>query len=167
MTNKKINLYESLLLLLTQSWMGKLVSVGSLVLVVTVAYTLISVIPEGIAATGKAPDKQAAKRGKELYNVYCQSCHGKNGVGESPIPPAIRDPSYFIAPALNESQHAWHHTDENLLETILKGSTRTKRMAAWERVISKQNAEDLVAYMKSLWSPRILACQGPKHMSCM
>lgn len=29
------------------------------------------------------------------------------------------------------------------------------------------DARDLVAYIKSLWTPRELDCQGPKHMECM
>ena len=30
-----------------------------------------------------------------------------------------------------------------------------------------EQARDLVAYMKSLWSDQILECQGPRHMSYM
>lgn len=119
------------------------------------------------AETGKPPDPEAAKRGHKLYHQYCESCHGVNGVGEPPIPPAIRLPGYFSAPALDDSQHAWHHSDNALARLILEGSRRTQRMAAWKSVLSLQDALDIVAYMKSLWSARALECQGPKHMSCM
>lgn len=120
-----------------------------------------------MAETGKRPDTQAAQRGEKAYNVYCVSCHGKRGTGEQPIPASIRKPGYFEAPALDNSMHAWHHTDEALTKTILKGSSRTNRMPAWNKVMSKDQARDVVAYIKSLWSPRFLSCQGPKHMSCM
>jgi hypothetical protein len=41
-------------------------------------------------------------------------------------------------------------------------------MAAWKNNgLSEQNAQDLVAYIKSLWTQRELDCQGPKHMQCM
>lgn len=119
-----------------------------------------------LGETGKKPDPQAASRGAKLYATYCQLCHGERGVGEPPIPWSIRRPGYLEAPALDDSQHAWHHTDEALIKFVLDGSTRTKRMPAWKKVLSEHDARDLVAYMKGLWGARALACQGPKHMSC-
>jgi mono/diheme cytochrome c family protein len=119
------------------------------------------------AETGKPPDPEAAKRGQKLYEQYCGSCHGANGAGEPPIPPNLRLPGYFSAPALDDSQHAWHHSDQDLARVILEGSRRTQRMPGWKGVLSRQDAVDIVAYMKSLWSARALECQGPKHMSCM
>jgi len=68
---------------------------------------------------------------------------------------------------LNETSHAWHHSDEQLAEVILDGLRRTNRMPAFKLALSEKDAYDIVAYIKSLWSPRIIACQGPKHMSCM
>lgn len=135
-----------------------------LVWILLIAFALSSATV--LAETGKKPDKQAARRGAKLYAVYCESCHGRRGVGEPPIPRFIRNPRYYSAPALNDSQHAWHHSDENLVKTILQGSSRSKSMPAWKGVLSNQDAHDVVAYMKSLWSPRAIECQGPKHMSC-
>ena len=61
-----------------------------------------------------------------------------------------------------------HHTDDALEKTILDGSPRTQRMAAWKNEgMTKQNVRDLIAYIKSLWTQRELDCQGPKHMQCM
>ena len=79
----------------------------------------------------------------------------------------IRNPEYFVPPALDDSQHAWHHSDEDLIKMILEGSPRTKQMPSWKKLLSKRDAADLVAYMKSLWGSRALECQGPKHMSCL
>jgi mono/diheme cytochrome c family protein len=119
------------------------------------------------AETGKKPDPQAVARGKALYEKHCQTCHKKDGVGEPSIPGSIRKPGYFTAMPLNETSHAWHHSDEQLAQTILQGIQRTNRMPAWKNVLTEKQAYDIVAYIKSLWSPRILGCQGPKHMSCM
>jgi mono/diheme cytochrome c family protein len=119
------------------------------------------------AETGKRPDPQAVARGKVLYEKYCQTCHKKDGVGEPSIPVTIRKLGYFTAMPLNETSHAWHHTDEQLVETILQGLQRTSRMPAFKNLLMEKQAYDIVAYIKSLWSARILACQGPKHMSCM
>ena len=110
----------------------------------------------------------AEKSGHNLYEKKCQSCHGKDGVGENYTVKSLTDEDYIQAPALDASAHAWHHTDEALAKTILDGSARAPRMAAWKEAgISEHDARDLVAYIKSLWSKRELECQGPKHMQCM
>lgn len=120
-----------------------------------------------LAETGQRPDAQSVIAGKALYVQFCQSCHKKDGVGEKSIPPLIKDPGYLTAMPLNETSHAWHHGDEQLVSTILNGLQRTQRMPAFKGTITEQQAREIVAYIKSLWSDRILACQGPKHMSCM
>lgn len=111
---------------------------------------------------------EAEARGQSLFEKNCQACHGINGVGETYTLQALTDKDYIRAPAMNDSEHAWHHTDEALAKTILEGSPRTERMMAWEKAgLTEQNAQDLIAYIKSLWTQRELDCQGPKHMQCM
>jgi mono/diheme cytochrome c family protein len=117
----------------------------------------------GLAETGKAPDPAAAERGLTLFESNCQQCHQKNGVGEN-VPPAIRNPGFIPAIPLNEKSHAWHHGDDQLVQIIQRGN---KKMPPFKDVLTEVQLRDLVAYLKTLWSPRILACQGPKHMSCM
>lgn len=118
------------------------------------------------AQTGKPPDPRAARRGAPLYQKYCQACHGERGVGQQ-----LSFSAYIhreiVAPALDDSQHAWHHSNDDLTAFILNGSPRTVRMPAWKGTLSEKQVRDIVAYMKSLWGPRAIACQGPKHMSCM
>jgi len=118
------------------------------------------------AVTGKKPDPQAVKRGAVLFQKNCARCHGTRGTGGIEIPPLIRSPGYLRPPALNDKEHTWHHTDEALLKTILEGSPRTTQMPAWKNYLTKANAIDIVAYIKSLWGPRALNCQGPKHRTC-
>lgn len=134
---------------------------------IIIALMLFAMSTSVLAETWKRGTAQEITRGKKLYTWYCQSCHGIDGVGGQPIPWSIRRPDYIVPPALDDSQHAWHHSDENLIQTILEGSPRTSQMPAWKSVLSKRDAADLVAYMKSLWSDQALSCQGPKHMSCM
>ncbi|MCW8944514.1 MAG: cytochrome c [Sedimenticola sp.] len=120
-----------------------------------------------VAATGQPATPDEISKGRTLYERFCLSCHGENGVGESPIPKYIRAPGYLTAMPLNETSHAWHHSDEQLVDTILNGLQRTKRMPSWKGVLSEAEARSVVGYIKSLWSSRIIACQGPRHMSCM
>lgn len=116
-------------------------------------------------STKKNPDRLA--KGKALYGENCEACHGVGGIGENPKDPSAKDEFGFKAPALNDDAHAWHHADEDLVKTILNGSPRNERMIAWKEHMSAEDAENIVVYMKSLWSFRSLACQGGRHMKCM
>lgn len=128
---------------------------------------VIFIVSESVfAETGKKPNHKAVLLGKALYEKHCQVCHQKDGVGANSVPWSIRHPNYIPAMPLNETSHAWHHSDEQLVNTILNGINE-RNMPAWRHVLSKKEATEIVAYIKSLWSPKILACQGPKHMSCM
>lgn len=124
---------------------------------------MITLAGSAIAQTGQVPDPAAVIRGSEVYTNNCLSCHKKEGVGEN-IPLGVRAPNYLVAMPLDESSHAWHHGDEQLIKTIKKGN---QRMPSFNNVLSEHELEDVLAYVKSLWSNRIIACQGPKHMSCM
>ena len=129
-------------------------------------FVLITTSGYLLAETGKKPDPESVKLGKALYEKHCQACHQKDGVGAYPVPWGIRNPNYIPPMPLNETSHAWHHSDEQLVNTILNGIDK-RSMPAWRHVLSEKEATEIVAYIKSLWSPKILACQGPKHMSCM
>lgn len=131
---------------------------------------VLAVVVMGIteAETGKRPDPASVARGTQLYNSYCIACHKRDGIGEPTVPWSIRRPDFIEAMPLNESSHAWHHGDEQLVRMILDGTPRSKiRMPVWRGALSEKDAADLVAYLKSLWSDRIVSCQGPKHMRCM
>ena len=120
------------------------------------------------AETGKRDGPEAVERGARLYQQYCSACHGQDGVGEPSISWSILRPDYVTAMPLDESSHAWHHGDEQLTQMILKGTERSRtRMPVWDGVLSVTQVRDLIGYLKSLWSDRIVACQGPRHMSCM
>jgi mono/diheme cytochrome c family protein len=131
---------------------------------VLTAFLIVAIIIVYIQVT--TPDVRAS--GEELYGAYCSVCHGVNGVGENPADKYAQDEYGYIAPPMDDSGHAWHHTDEQLIRTILEGSPRNPRMAAWKHVLTEDDAIKLVEYIKSLWSPYIREnCQGPKHMQCM
>jgi mono/diheme cytochrome c family protein len=109
-------------------------------------------------------------KGEQFYNMYCVSCHGVKGVGERPEDKYAQDEYGYVAPPMDDTGHAWHHTDEQLVGMILEGSPRNPRMASFKQVLNESDANSLVEYIKSLWSPHIREnCQGPKHMNpgCM
>ena len=112
---------------------------------------------------------ESIARGKQLFQTYCQVCHGADGRGQQTTPGFDpKNPPAIAAPALDNSAHAWHHSDENLRTTILEGSPREgSPMVAWKHQLSPADADALVAYIKSLWNFRSAACQGARHMACM
>lgn len=133
-----------------------------------IALLLLLIVDFVRAETGMPPDPESVERGRQLYNSYCIACHKRDGVGEPTVPWSIRRPDLVEAMPLNETSHAWHHGDEQLMSIILDGTPRTRvRMPVWRGALSEEQAADLVAYIKSLWSARIISCQGPKHMDCM
>ncbi len=113
----------------------------------------------------KAIPKEIAK-GQQLFEDNCQACHGEKGIGENPGNPEAKDEYGFLAPALNNDTHGWHHSDRGIVNTVLEGSSRNQRMIAWKEILSNEEVLDILAYIKSLWSFRSLACQGPRHMRC-
>ncbi len=137
----------------------QIVAVGAVLLL----FSLLLIAQNVKADTGQLPEPAAVSRGLELYEAHCIACHKAGGVGEN-VPLGIRAPGFQPAIPLNESSHAWHHGDEQLAQIIARGN---KRMPPFERVLTRAQIEDVVAYMKSLWSHRILACQGPRHMQCL
>ena len=113
----------------------------------------------------ETPELVAAAR--KTYETYCQACHGEKGVGERPEDMHGQDDYGFVAPPLDNSSHGWHHDDGNLAHTILNGSPRNPRMLPFKDMLSEEDARNIVAYIKSLWSFRSLACQGARHMRCI
>lgn len=109
------------------------------------------------------------KLGAKLYKDNCQQCHGIEGIGETYNQAILTQKGYSAAIPLDDTSHAWHHEDEQLVATILEGNlARGGRMPSWKHKLSKADAEALVAYIKTLWSDHIRQnCQGRKHMSCM
>ena len=109
----------------------------------------------------------AVAEGKKLYETNCQECHGVRAVGERPDDMYAKDEFGYVAPPLDDSAHGWHHTDRDLVERIMTGSPRNERMVAFKETLTREQAAKIVAYIKSLWNFRSLACQGPQHMKCM
>lgn len=115
----------------------------------------------GSSGTVMAAAKPA--HGEALYRQYCVACHGAKGIGEFSWQSRER-----AAPPLDSNGHAWHHEDAQLISMILDKPLPDSKMPAWRTVLSRDDALDLLAYIKSLWTPYIREnCQGARHMGCM
>ncbi|MEH6473911.1 MAG: c-type cytochrome, partial [Halopseudomonas sp.] len=102
--------------------------------------------------------------GQKIYQTNCQSCHGIEAVGETYSIEGLTTEGFLFAPALNGSMHGWHHTDEQLVKTIMDGSPRTDKMPAWKGTLSETDALAAIAYLKTFWGEKQKRCQGPGHM---
>ncbi|MEH6823505.1 MAG: c-type cytochrome [Motiliproteus sp.] len=110
------------------------------------------------------PQTQQEKLGQKLFQANCQSCHGIEAVGETYSTEGLTTQGFLFAPALNGSMHGWHHTDEQLVKTILEGSPRTPKMPAWKGTLSEADALATITYLKTLWGDTQKRCQGSGHM---
>jgi mono/diheme cytochrome c family protein len=102
-------------------------------------------------------DPAQIQRGSDLFHTHCAGCHGENAVGtvdwRTPNPDGR-----FPPPPLNGTAHDWHHSTAVLKKTILKGGPpEISAMPAWEGILTEQQVDDIVVWIKSLWSDEIYA----------
>ncbi len=84
------------------------------------------------------------EQGHQLYQKYCQVCHGAEGDGDGIMTQLIgMMPTDHTNP--NETNR---FSNPELVESILKGKGRF--MPAWEGIISQQEVEALVSYIRLL-----------------
>ncbi len=84
------------------------------------------------------------KRGMEIYEKYCQVCHGEEGEGDGPMTNLIGiSPMDHTNP--NETDTL---NNKMLINSIKKG--RGRYMPRWEGIISDRDIEALVSYIRLL-----------------
>jgi len=133
------------------------------VIAAVVAALFILVVGQIDFSSGSMTASAKPAHGKALYQQYCVGCHGFEGRGEFNWQNRERG-----APALDSSGHAWHHEDAQLLGMILDKPAPDSKMPPWRGVLTREDALDIIAYMKTTWTPHIRDnCQGAKHMNCM
>ena len=82
--------------------------------------------------------------GMQLYQTYCQVCHGIDGDGEG-----IMTELMGITPMDHTNPNAIDRLDnERLIDSILDG--QGKYMPAWRGILSQSDAEALVSYIRLL-----------------
>lgn len=97
-------------------------------------------------------DADILRQGGRVFQQNCAVCHGENGEGHAEV---------AQAPALDASEHAWHHPDGQLQEIIQKGGTQ---MPGFEDMLSNDEIIAVIRYFQTLWRPDQLQVQQSKSL---
>jgi mono/diheme cytochrome c family protein len=132
----------------------------------TAALAVVAVTVSVVLMTGPynpflVKDGKAAQiaQGHALYGVHCASCHGKNLEGQpnwkTPLPSGR-----LPAPPHDKTGHTWHHTDDALIGITklglkpFAGDNYESDMPAFGAILSDEEIEAILAYIKSTWPER-------------
>jgi mono/diheme cytochrome c family protein len=135
---------------------------------VVVALAAAAVAGCGNDGASRADPRNAGQvaRGATIYAERCATCHGRNLEGQTAWRtrlPTGRMP----APPHDDSGHTWHHPDDVLFGITKFGLTPpyappgyASDMPAFRDTLSDQEVWDVLAYIKSRWSPRAQDAQA-------
>lgn len=108
------------------------------------------------ANVSTSPARAVLVDGETTYNTYCAACHGISGEGQNPEDPYAKDENgKFLAPPHNDTGHTWHHDDDLLIRIINDGGTGGNQfnvMPAFGELLSKDQIEAVLAYIKTFWT---------------
>jgi mono/diheme cytochrome c family protein len=105
---------------------------------------------------------EAVAAGEAIYGEYCASCHAADLSGE-PNWRTPKDTGRLPAPPHDETGHTWHHPDIQLFmltkygTAAVVGNGYESDMPGFEGQLSDQQILEVLAYIKSTWSDRIIA----------
>ncbi|MGZ8993668.1 MAG: c-type cytochrome [Burkholderiaceae bacterium] len=104
--------------------------------------------------------------GKAVYDQSCAACHGVNLEGQPEWRSRLPN-GRMPAPPHDDSGHTWHHDDDLLFGITKFGLTPPygpagyqSDMPAFGTTLSDQQIWDVLAYIKSRWSPRARETQA-------
>jgi len=120
-------------------------------LIPVVVTCLLSLTGTALADSGRwySPDQLA--KGEQLFQQNCASCHGTNA--ELTIDWKKTDASgKYPPPPLNGSAHSWHHSLQQLRETIQRGGILLGGiMPAFRSELSDADIDAVISYFQSKW----------------
>ena len=121
-------------------------------------FWLLFLVSGLLVACGTAPVMPAPTatpdpvlQGREVFLRVCAECHGQNGEGYA---------NELSAPALDASEHAWHHPDQQIRDWIANGKLGLgSEMPALGDQLAETEIGAVIAYLHTLWMPEQLATQ--------
>ena len=93
---------------------------------------------------------EQVSRGNALYQVNCARCHKPDASGH------VNAEQDYSAPALNGTEHTWHHPLSSLRRTIKFGGIRLGgTMPGFSEKLSQEEIDNILAWVQSHWSDEI------------
>jgi mono/diheme cytochrome c family protein len=86
--------------------------------------------------------------GKQVYGLYCATCHGQGGKGDGPAAPANPKPADHTDPGRMGGL-----TDQDIYKVIKCGGAsvgKSPLMTPWGPVLNDQQIRDTLAFVRSL-----------------
>ena len=103
------------------------------------------------ATQSLTPTIDTIVQGREVYMRICAQCHGENGEGYA---------NELQSPALNQSEHAYHHPDQQIHDWIVHGKLGLGRqMPPFGEQLTDNEVHAVIAYLHTLWTPEQLEIQ--------
>src|SRR5690625_2347595 len=143
--------------------------VGIAITIVLLVFAAVFVSSRpGSGSRADHTNSELVAQGKDIYQQYCASCHGKELEGQSNW--RTRRPSSALpAPPHDDSGHTWHHPDQLLFEMTKFGMKRfapegwVGDMPAFGGTLNDQQIWAVLAYIKSQWSERAREFQQQRN----
>jgi mono/diheme cytochrome c family protein len=108
--------------------------------------------PAATPAPAAEPAGDPVARGREVYQLYCASCHGPGGNGDGPVAAGL-DPK----PARHSDGNYMNALSDAHLEKVIKegGASvgKSPLMAPWGATLSDAQVKDVIAFVRSLAVP--------------
>jgi mono/diheme cytochrome c family protein len=118
------------------------------------------------SATADPNDAAQLASGSAIYASQCAACHGANLEGQ-PDWKSRKPNGRMPAPPHDDSGHTWHHPDDILFGITKFGlrppygpSGYQSDMPAFGGTLTDRQIRDVLAYIKSRWSPRVQQAQA-------
>ena len=119
-------------------------------------FALALVLVFAAAAVARAADDFEAKvqaadaaRGAQVFQQYCATCHGPQGLGDGPVGKTLNPPPRNF----QEAKFKYGNTSKDHFDVITNGAASkggSPLMAPWGKVIPEQDRMALVKYVESL-----------------
>ncbi|MFA0039211.1 cytochrome c [Vibrio sp. 10N.261.52.A1] len=108
-------------------------------------FGLIAVVMSFTANAASANDASHFANGKAKYQQLCQTCHGNKALGDGPASASLPNKPANIPKKLGQ----FFTTKNTLADEILEGNIE-EGMPAWQGVITKQDAIDVLDYIATI-----------------
>ncbi len=136
------------------------------VAIIAAAAILYSMTRQSGPAFIDPADQAMVMQGEAIYANDCATCHGKSLQGQPNWRERLPN-GRLPAPPHDKTGHTWHHPDVMLVDMVKNGLVPGRTappgyvsdMPAYRDVLSDQEINAVLAYIKSSWPPKVLAAQ--------